>query len=89
MAVPAESVKLIAFTLLAQFGSYAKAISAPTSELKGIKGLGEEGITALRLVSETMVRTLRAEVKNRPIMSNWESLIKYLTVIFAHEDGTL
>jgi len=85
LAVPPATVKEIAFSLLAEFGSYARAIFAPSSELKRIEGLTEDGIVALRLVRETMVRTVRADVKDRPVLNNWEALLKYLRVLLAHE----
>lgn len=84
--VPANSVKMIAFSLIAEFGSYAKAISAPSSELQRIEGLGALGITALKVVSETMVRMLRIDIKNGPVINHWDKLIRYLTVLFAQEE---
>jgi len=79
------SVKKIAFTLKAQFGSFAKAITAPKTELQTIEGLGEDGIFALKLIQATMIRTLRAELISRPVISTGPSLIRYLKALFANE----
>jgi len=85
LAVPDASVKKIAFTLRARFGSYAKAICAPRAELETVEGLGEGGIFALKLVQATMIKTLRAEIIFRPVLSNWAALMEYLTALLAHE----
>lgn len=84
-AVPQENAKKIALTLLAHFGSYAKAVRAPISELERIKGLGEDGIIILKLVLETMLRSLRSDAFKGPVISNLDSLIQYLTVLYNGE----
>jgi len=84
-AVPQENAKKIALTLLAHFGSYTKAVRAPISELRRIKGLGEDGITILKLLLETMFRTLRSDAFKGPVISNLDSLIQYLTVLYKGE----
>ncbi len=85
LAVPRENVKTVAFALLLRFGSFGKAVCAPTEELKRIKELGDDGVVVLRLLSETMFRTLRGEVKNRPVMRNLHSLMRYLIARYARE----
>lgn len=86
LALPGKIVKKVAFSLIAHFGSYAKAIRAPRSELESIEELGEDGICALKLVSETMIRTLRADVINRPVISNLNSFIEYLVALLFPDD---
>jgi len=85
LAIPNANVKMIAFRLLAQFGSYARAICAPPEILLTVEELGEDGIHALKLVRATMIKTLKAEIINRPVINNWDALIQYLGVLLFNE----
>src|SRR5579872_4976566 len=46
-AIPQRDVKPLAKDLIAKFGSFAEAISAPPARLAEVKGLGEAAITEL------------------------------------------
>ena len=85
LALPRRDTKQIARDLLACFGSYANALAAPLPELLRIEGLGEAGAAALKLVHGASVRLLRAEVKDQPILNNWDRLIAYLNAALARE----
>src|SRR3954471_25071000 len=49
-AIPRRDVKPLAKELMRIFGSYAEAISAPSSRLSEVKGLGEAAIVELKIV---------------------------------------
>src|SRR5579875_2584188 len=68
LALPRRDTKPIARALLARFGSFAAVIAAPLQDLRGIDGLGEASIAALKLVHAASVRLLRAEVIGRPVL---------------------
>ena len=85
LALPRRDTKPIARALLARFGSFASAIAAPLNELRGIEGMGDAGAAALKTVQAAALRLLRPEVNGQPILSNWDSLIGYLTAILARE----
>jgi len=85
LALPRRDTKPIARDLLAKFGSYAAAISASVPDLLGIEGLGEAGVAALKIVKTSAERLGKAEVLFRPVLSNWDRLMEYLTAVLARE----
>lgn len=85
LALPRRDTKPIARTLLERFGSFAAAIAAPVNELRGVEGLGEAGAAALKLVQGAALRLMRAEVMERPVLSNWDRLLDYLNATLARE----
>jgi len=85
LALPRRDTKPIARALLSRFGSYARAIAAPIQDLRRIEGLGEAGTAALKLVQGSALRLMRADVIDRPVLSNWDKLIEYLNAALARE----
>ena len=85
LALPRRDTKPIARALLARFGSFAAAISAPVAELRRVEGLGEAGSAALKTIQAAALRLARAELGERPVLSNWSRLIDYLTASMARD----
>ncbi len=85
LALPRRDTKPIARALLARFGSFAGAIAAPAPDLRGVDGLGDAGIAALKTVQAAALRLVRAEVSERPVLSNWPALLDYLTAAMARD----
>lgn len=85
IAQPRGDTKATARAMLTRFGSFADAITAPASELKQIKGLGEVSIAALRIVQAAATRLAAAGVRTMPVLNNWTRLEDYLTTVLAHE----
>lgn len=79
LALPRRDTKPIARALLARFGSFAAAVSAPTTDLRGIEGVGDAGAAALKTVQAAALRLVKAEVQDRPVLTHWQALIDYLT----------
>src|SRR4029434_9277902 len=48
-------------------------------------GLTGHEIAVFRLVHEVACRMARAEVRSRPVLSNWQALIAYLQTAMAYE----
>ena len=61
-ALPRRDLKPLAKQLLATFGSFAEALAAPRERLAEIKGLGEAGITDLKIVHAAANRLARGQV---------------------------
>jgi DNA repair protein RadC len=76
-ALPRRDVKPLAKALLAKFGSFAEAISAPPKRLAEVEGLGEAAITELKVVQAAAHRLAKGEVKKRPVLSSWSSVLEY------------
>lgn len=56
LALPRRDTKPIARALLARFGSFAGAVSAPLADLRSIEGLGDAGAAALKTVQAAALR---------------------------------
>ena len=85
LALPRRDTKPIARDLLARFGSFANVISAAPNELLSVAGLAEAGVAGLKVVQAAAHRLLRAEVKDRPVLNNWSSLMAYLGAVLSRE----
>lgn len=85
LALPRRDTKPIARALISRFGSFASAIAAPRTELLGVDGLGEAGVSALKVVQAAALRLARAEVLDRPVLNNWDRLMAYLNAVLARE----
>lgn len=85
LALPRRDTKSIARALIARFGSYAAAISAPLRDLRCVEGLGEAGAAALKTVQAAALRLARADVMDKPVLANWDRLMDYLNALMARE----
>jgi DNA repair protein RadC len=85
-AIPQRDVKPLAKSLVAKFGSFAEVISAPAARLGEIKGLGEASITDLKIVQAAASRLARGELRRRPILSSWSSVLDYCRTTMAFAD---
>ncbi|QQS13843.1 MAG: DNA repair protein RadC [Rhodospirillales bacterium] len=70
--------------LLQHFPSIGHVITAETAQLRAF-GLTGHDIALLRLVREIACRMAKAEVRRRPVLSNWQALIAYLQTAMAYE----
>src|SRR5205823_9925926 len=78
MAIPRRDTKQLAKDLLEEFdGNFADLIAAPLERLKGIPGLSERSIIALKIVQAAAQRLARAKVLGRPAISSWDALLDY------------
>ena len=85
LALPRRDTKPIARALLARFGSFAGAISADLVELRGIEGIGDAGVAALKTVQAAALRLVRAEVRDQPLLSHWPAVLDYLTAAMGRD----
>jgi DNA repair protein RadC len=82
-ALPRRDVKPLAKSLIAKFGSFAEVLSAPATRLAEVKGLGEAAITELKIAHAAANRLLRGQVKGRPVLSSWSSVLDYCRTAMA------
>lgn len=73
-----------ASALLQSFPSIGHVITAEASQLRAFRLTGRD-IAVFRLVREIACRMARAEVRSRPVLSNWQALIAYLQTAMAYE----
>ncbi len=85
-ALPRRDVKPLAKLLIAEFGSFAETVHAPEPRLREIEGLGEAAITEIKLIAATASRVAKGEVKDRAILSSWQSVVDYCRTAMAFAD---
>ena len=73
-----RDTKEIARALLARFGSLTGVSGAPLYDLMQVEGVGQAVAVHLKAVHALLVRTVREEVTERPILSSWSSVLSYL-----------
>ena len=74
--------KAIAKDLLKRFGGLAGVLSADREALTVVPGMGDASAAALIAVREAVSRFLRAEIAEKPVISNWQTLIDYCNAQF-------
>ena len=82
-AKPRSDVKPLAKDLLQRFGTLAAVLSASAESLRAVPGMGEASVAALKAVREAGLRLIRAEIKERPVISSWQKLLDYCTATAA------
>jgi DNA repair protein RadC len=83
LALRRGDVKPLAKTLIATFGSFAEAISAPSARLAEIEGVGPKVISTLELVHAAAARIAKGAVKRRPVLSSWSAVLDYCRTAMA------
>jgi DNA repair protein RadC len=85
-AIPQRDVKPLAKDLIAKFGSFAEVVAAPPARLREAKGLGEAAITELKVVHAAASRLARGQLRKRPVLSSWSSVLDYCRTAQAFAD---
>jgi DNA repair protein RadC len=84
-ANPRGDTKPLAKALIEKFGSFAGVINAPKEAFQGVDGVGEAALAQFAIAREAAVRLLRAEVKDRPVLTSWQKLVDYCSANLAWE----
>ena len=77
--------KPLAKQLINDHGSFAGVIAAPSRILMDTRGLGTHSVAALKLVHAAALRLARAELREKPLLGNWDRLMDYLQACLARE----
>ncbi|MBN8967039.1 MAG: DNA repair protein RadC [Rhizobiales bacterium] len=85
-ALPRRDVKPLAKSLIARFGSFAEVVHAPEARLREISGIGDAAITEVKLIAATASRVIKGQMKQRPVLSSWSSVIDYCRAAMAFAD---
>ena len=76
---PRGDTKPLAKALIKRFGSLAGVLGADPETLATIRGMGPASTAALLVVRAAAQAMLRAELKDRPVISSWQQLVDYCT----------
>mgnify|MGYP005861350643 CR=1 FL=1 len=85
LAIPRRDVKPLAKALLRKFGGFAGVISAESSQLAEVAGLGPAAVAALKSVQAGAARLTREQMLAKPVLSNWQALLDYCRATMAHQ----
>jgi len=85
-ALPRRDVKPLAKALIEKFGSFAEVISAPPARIAEVAGAGEAVITELKIVEAATQHFVRGKVRQRPVLSSWDSVLEYCRAAMAFAD---
>ncbi|MGD9738435.1 MAG: DNA repair protein RadC [Bauldia sp.] len=85
-AVPRRDTKPLAKALLDRFGSFAGVLGAPEHLLLDVTGVGAGVALHLKVVQAAAQRAARDAVRDRPLLSSWQSVIDYCRAAMAHEE---
>jgi DNA repair protein RadC len=84
-AMPRRDTKPLAKAILARFGSFAEAMTAPDDLLLEVPGLGEAAVTEIKLVRAAALRLMRGEVLERPVLASWQQVLDYCRAAMGFE----
>jgi DNA repair protein RadC len=85
MAIPRRDVKPLAKDLLKKFGGLPEVMNAPISALVEIDGISETTAIAIKAITATAHRSLKAEIMKKPVLNSWTRLMDYCQATMAHE----
>ena len=84
-AIPRRDVKPLAKELIAKFGGFAEALSAPMARLMEVKGVSENVALEMKIAQAAALKLAQARVLKRPVISSWNDLIAYCRAAMADE----
>ncbi|MEL7178244.1 MAG: DNA repair protein RadC [Pseudomonadota bacterium] len=85
-AIPRQDVKPLARELIDTFGDFNRVLSAPATQLSGVKGVGDAVLLELKIVEAAAHRLSRAKIMQRHVLSSWDALLDYCHTTMAHRD---
>jgi DNA repair protein RadC len=76
----------LAKEILARFGSFAEAVTAPPERLMEIEGVTDAVVTEIKVIQAAALRTSQSEVRKRPVLAAMSTVLSYLRSAMAFED---
>jgi DNA repair protein RadC len=84
--IPRRDTKPIAKALLQRFGTFSEVLAAPENLLCEVPGVGESVALHLKVAQAAASRFARDAVREKPLLSSWESVIAYCRSAMAFEE---
>ena len=88
-AIPRRDVKPLAKEIIAKFGGFAQALSAPTERLMEVRGVSEAVAAEFRIVQAAALKLSQERILDRPVLSSWKALLSYCRAAMADEKTEL
>jgi DNA repair protein RadC len=84
LAILRRETKSIAKDLLRKFDGFSNLLTADAATIMRVGGVGETAAATLKIAQASALRLLKEEVKGRPVLGSWQSLLDYLHADMAH-----
>lgn len=84
LAIPRRDTKPLAKALLREFGGIGGLMTADWKAIQRMRGMGETSTAAIKIVQATLLRMLRNQVAERPVLASWQALLDYLRADMAY-----
>jgi len=85
-SIPRRDVKPLAKALIAEFGSFAEVIAAPSARLEKMKGLSEISVADVKLIHAAALAMNTGKARERPLLSSWRQVLEYCRAAMAFEE---
>ena len=79
-AIPRKDVKPLAKEMLVRFKNFGSVLEADMGELMAFDGVKENTAVFLKLIKETHVRSLKANVIKKTVLRSWDAIIDFCRV---------
>ncbi|KFB10265.1 RadC family protein [Nitratireductor basaltis] len=84
-SIPRADTKAPAKALLERFGSIGEVLGASPQLLTEVSGIGDAVALDLKLAAAMTQRMLKAQVRDRQVLSSWSQVIDYCHATMAYE----
>jgi DNA repair protein RadC len=88
-AIPRRDVKPLAKKLLSTCGTLRDVMNAPIEDLCRVKGISKNTALLLKGINALHTRSMKQNLMNRPIFTNWTALMEYCHTTMGHETKEL
>lgn len=85
LSIKRIDTKPIAKRLINRFGGFGGLLAADPNAIARIGKLSEPTVAALKIVHAAALRLLEDQIKEKPVLGSWQSLLDYLRADMAHE----
>jgi DNA repair protein RadC len=85
-SLPRQDVKPLAKALIAEFGSFAEVIAAPSTRLEKMKGLSKISGADIKLIHAAALAMNSGKARERPLLSSWREVLEYCRAAMAFEE---
>ena len=82
---PQRDTKPVAKALIERFGSLAGVLAARPEALQEVENVGPGAAGTIKAAQAAALHMLRAEVRDQPVLNNWDRLAGYLHAVMARE----
>ena len=80
-AHPRQDTKPIAKKLISKFGSISAVVNADIDRLKDVEGVGDAGISQIKIVAKILQHVLKNAAKAKPVLNNWQAVLDYASAL--------